>query len=200
MSLLNWLAGTTATSNRHLKADDLIARCLAGESGAHAALYKQYASLIYRLNYSLLQNSEDAEEVLQDAFEYAFRRLDQFDPAKSSFKTWLYRIAISRCRNKRRRKWLPTDPISQLMEQGIDIADDATPQPDEATALGEAQAEVWDALGTLSPKLREVAVLRYYDGLKYEEIGRILDIPAKTAESRMRLAHKALRSQLSGRV
>jgi RNA polymerase sigma factor (sigma-70 family) len=57
----------------------------------------------------------------------------------------------------------------------------------------ELQRDVWNALGQLSPKLRETAVLRYYYSLQYKEIGEILNISPKTAESRMRLAHKKLR-------
>ena len=150
--------------------------------------------MIYRLTYSLLQHKEDAEEVLQDSFEYAFRRLDHYNPHKSSFKTWLYQIAISRSRNKRRRKWLPTLSLGQLA--GQDVADPHAPQPDELAALNEKQQVVWQALRQLSGKLRETAVLRYYEGLSYSEIGGILGIPAKTAESRMRLAIKALREIL----
>lgn len=173
----------------------LIARCLSGDEAAYAALYDLHAGMAYRLAYSLLQNTQDAEEVLQDSFEYAFRRLDRYDPHKSAFKTWLYRITVSRCRNKRRRKWLPTVSLSELM--GREAADVDAPLPDHAAVLTEKQRAVWEALQELSPKLREVAVLRYYHGLQYGEIGAILDIPAKTAESRMRLAHKALRERLS---
>ena len=150
--------------------------------------------MIFRLAYSMLQHKEDAEEVLQDSFEYAFRKLAHYDAHKSSFKTWLYRIAISRCRNKRRRKWLPTFSLSQMV--GHEITDRDTPAPDEVVTLTEKQQQVWHALHELSPKLRETAVLRYYEGLTYVEIGDILDIPAKTVESRMRLAHKALRDLL----
>lgn len=172
----------------------LIARCLQNEEAAYIALYNTYAGLIYRLNYSLLQDKEDAEEVLQDSFEYAFRRLEQFDARKASFKTWLYRIALSRCRNKRRRKWLPTFSLNQIF--GLEPVDSHTPSPAEVVTLNEQQQRVWGALTQLSPKLRETAVLRYYEGLSYLEIGEVLDIPAKTAESRMRLAHKALRELL----
>jgi RNA polymerase sigma-70 factor (ECF subfamily) len=171
-----------------------IARCLHGDEAAYGLLYDQFASTIYRLTYNMLQHKEDAEEVLQDSFEYAFRKLDQYDPHKSAFKTWLYRIAISRCRNKRRRKWLPSVSLSQLINQ--EISDDQSPTPDEVLALGDEQQRVWQALAELTPKLRETAVLRYYEGLTYNEIGSILGIPAKTAESRMRLAHKALRDLL----
>ncbi len=172
----------------------LITRCLNGEDSAYVALYNQYSSMIYRLNYGILQNKEDAEEVLQDAFEYAFRKLAQYDPHKSAFKTWLYRIAISRCRNKRRRKWLPTFSLSQLTSQ--EVHDKETLSPDELVHMSEEQQRVWQAIHQLSPKLRETAVLRYYDGFTYKEIGAVLDIPAKTAESRMRLAHNALRELL----
>jgi RNA polymerase sigma-70 factor (ECF subfamily) len=178
--------------------DDLLVRCLAGEESAYLAVYNQYAAAIYRLCYSLLQDRQDAEEVLQDSFEYAFRKLDQYDARKAGFKTWLYQIAISRCHNKRRRKWLPTFSINWQVRE--EIADTETPTPAEMMAhtesLNEQQQLVWEALNQLTPKLRETAVLRYYEGLSYNEIGQILSIPPKTAESRMRLAHKALRELL----
>ena len=175
--------------------DQLLARCLKGEEGAFDAVYKEYAAVIYRLCFSLLQHREDAEEVLQDTFQYAFRKIENYDPGRASFKTWLYQIAVSRCRNKRRRKWLETLPLNNLF--GNQLEDEQTPTPSEAMALTEIQQSVWNAIGRLSPKLRETAVLRYYEGYTYVEIGRILSIPAKTAESRMRLAHKALRELLS---
>lgn len=174
----------------------VIERCLDGDEAAFAALYDQFANTIYRLTYSMLQHKEDAEEVLQDSFEYAFRKLDQYNPDKAAFKTWLYRIAISRCRNKRRRKWLPSISLSQIVNQ--EINDERTPTPDEVLALSDEQQQVWRALSKLTPKLRETAVLRYYEGLSYNEIGDILGIPPKTAESRMRLAHKALHDLLQG--
>lgn len=172
----------------------LIQRGISGEESAYVALYNHFAGMIYRLSYSLLQDRQDAEEVLQDSFEYAFRRLDQYDARKASFKTWLYRIAISRCHNKRRRKWLPTFSLSQWVDRPI--TDTETPAPEEASMLTGQQQMVWQALSQLSPKLRETAVLRYYEGLSYSEIGEVLAIPAKTVESRMRLAHKALKELL----
>lgn len=172
----------------------LISRCLNGEDSAYIALYNQYSGMIYRLSYGLLQSKEDAEEVLQDSFEYAFRKLANYDANKSAFKTWIYRIAISRCRNKRRRKWLPTFSLSQLTSQ--EVMDHDTPSPDDVLNMSEKQRVVWQALNELTPKLRETAVLRYYDGFTYAEIGAVLNIPAKTAESRMRLAHNALRELL----
>jgi len=176
----------------------LISRCLAGEETAYVALYNQYAGMIYRLCYSLLQHREDAEEVLQDSFEYAFRKLGAYDANKSAFKTWLYQIAVSRCHNKRRRKWLPTFSFNQLANQ--DVTDTDSPTPAERMQLTEQQQVVWTAIQELSDKLRETAVLRYYEGFSYVEIGQILGIPTKTAESRMRLAHNALREALAEQI
>ena len=193
--LLRWNDAIMTDSAPGDETDALIARCLAGEQRAYVELYDYYSGLIYRLSYSLLGDREDAEEVLQDSFEYAFRRLDHFDARKSAFKTWLYRIAVSRCRNKRRRKWLPSFSLSAF--DGDEPRDPAATPPDERALLSEQQHEVWAAVSDLSPKLREVAILRYYGGLPYAEIGQVLDIPPKTAESRMRLAHKALRERLS---
>lgn len=192
-TVLNWTGRVPVYADEQNQS--LIDRCLAGEESAYVALYNMYAGMIYRLTYGLLQNREDAEEVLQDSFEYAFRRLDRYDANKSAFKTWLYQIAVSRCRNKRRRKWLPTFSINQLT--GGELTDRETPTPDELSRLTEKQQMVWQALQKLSSKLRETAVLRYYDGLTYAEIGEIVGIPTKTAESRMRLAHKALRKLLA---
>lgn len=174
--------------------DYWVHQCLAGEESAYVEVYNQYAGLIYRLCFSLLRHREDAEEVLQDSFEYAFRRLQNYDPGKASFKTWLYQIAISRCRNKRRRKWLITTSINALTRE--QVADESVISPDDSITLNERQLLVWEALGDLSPKLRETAILRYYEGLTYAQIGDVLKIPAKTAASRMRLAHKALRKKL----
>ncbi len=174
--------------------DLLIARCLEGEESAYLAVYNQYAGMIFRLCFSLLQNKEDAEEVLQDSFEYAFRRLENYDSKKAGFKTWLYQISVSRCRNKRRRKWLVTLPLATFF---VDHAvDEITPTPAESMDLSEQQNMIWEAIGELSPKLREVSILRYYENMTYPEIGRVLSIPPKTAESRMRLAHKSLRQML----
>ena len=173
----------------------LIDRCLKGEEEAYIAVYNLLAASIFRLCFGLLQNKEDAEEVLQDSFEYAFRKLTHYDKQKASFKTWLFQIAISRSRNKRRRRWLDTVPLTQFL--GEQVVDESALSPTEALALSERQRMIWLALYRLSPKLRETTVLRFYEGLTYAEIGKVLSIPSKTAESRMRLAYASLKRDLS---
>ena len=71
-----------------------IARCSNGEQAGYDSLYDQFAPGIYSLCYSLLLNPEHAEDVTQESFVYAFKNLHRFDAQRSSFKTWLYTIAM----------------------------------------------------------------------------------------------------------
>lgn len=174
--------------------DVLIARCLRGDQTAFTALYNQYAPGVYRLCYGLVLNTQDAEDVVQEVFVYAFKNLRRFDPERAAFKTWLYTIAVSRSRNVYRRKRLPQVDISQLFS--LSIAAPRSETPEAALAQRNAQDALVRALATLTPPLREAVVLRYGHGLTYREIADVMDCPPKTAESRVRLAHNQLRGLL----
>jgi RNA polymerase sigma-70 factor (ECF subfamily) len=166
-----------------------IAKCLKGEQTGYAALYDQFAPGLYRLCYSLLLNREDAEDVAQESFVYAFKNLHRYDGRLSSFKTWLYTIAICRCRNVYRRHKPSLDLSSVLPAPKSET-------PEAAMARQSAKEAVEQALASLNPRLREAVVLRYGHGLTFREIAEVMDCPPKTAESRVRLAHDALRGTL----
>ncbi|MEJ2149428.1 MAG: RNA polymerase sigma factor [Chloroflexota bacterium] len=168
--------------------DELIDAAAGGDQRACTALYNRFVQAVYRLAYGVLLNQQDAEEVVQDSFGYAFQSLRRYDSARSSFRTWLYTITLSRCRNKRRRKWLPTLPLADMVEW----LPGREPNPEAAVEQLSIREMVWNALGELSPKQREAIVLRYFDGLTYREMAMVLGCPLKTAESRVRLAHETL--------
>jgi len=172
---------------------DLIQRCLSGDAYAGAELYQRWCGPIYRLAYAILRQEQDAEEVTQDVFVYALSRLASYDPAKAAFRTWLYTITISRCRNARRRKWLPTVALSHLLTVGIEPSAPDEESPEVRAAWQEIRTVLREALRVLSPRLREAVALRYNHGLTYREMAEILGCPQKTAESRVRLAHEQLR-------
>lgn len=173
--------------------DAIIARCLAGDQTGYSELYEMYAPGLYRLCYSLLMNREDAEDVAQEAFVYAFKNLCRFDPERASFKTWLYTIAISRCRNMYRRNRSLLNGLSQLLTT---LPGPGSETPEAALAQQSAEVALQKALRALSPRLREAIVLRYGHGMTYREMADVIGCPAKTAESRVRLAHSALRGML----
>lgn len=176
---------------------DLIARALQADQAAFATLYDRYAPSVYRLAYSVLLVEQDAEDVLQEAMVYAFRNLARYDERRGAFRTWLYTITISRCRNARRRKWLPTVALTHLLTIGVEPPTPADESPEIKAAWQDVRTALRQALQTLSPRLREAVALRYAQGLTYREMAEIMGCPQKTAESRVRLAHEQLRRAMS---
>ncbi|MEP7357086.1 MAG: sigma-70 family RNA polymerase sigma factor [Anaerolineales bacterium] len=165
-----------------------------GEEAACAALYQHFSPYVMRLCVGLLGSLEDAEEVAQDAFVYALGRLSHYDPARSAFSTWLYTIAVSRCRNKRRRKLLASLPLEFLADQRLGRPDRLLEQMLERRGVRD---QVWQALQGLPAHLREAVALRYLAEMRYKEIGRALECNPKTAESRVRLGLAAMRTALT---
>jgi RNA polymerase sigma-70 factor (ECF subfamily) len=173
-----------------------IVRALQGDQVAYATLYDRYAPGLYRLAYSILLVEQDAEDVLQESMVYAFRNLDHYDPERGAFRTWLCTITISRCRNARRRKWLPTVALTHLLNIGIEPPAPDDEQPEVKAAWAEVRLALHQALRALSPRLREAVALRYGQGLTYREMAEIMECPQKTAESRVRLAHEQIRKSI----
>lgn len=172
---------------------DLIARGARGDEAACAALFHAAYPPVLRLCLALLNHYEDAEEVAQDTFVYAFSRLDRYDAARSAFRTWLFTIALSRCRNKRRRRWLEQLPLEALAGRPA-----AVPREVE-TALERrgVRRQLWTALQALPGPLREAVILRYLAEMRYRELGATLGCNPKTAESRARLGLERMRRQLA---
>jgi RNA polymerase sigma-70 factor (ECF subfamily) len=172
---------------------DWLARGALGDEGACAALYDRFSPAALRLALGLLGDRQDAEEVVQDAFVYALRNLGQYDPARSAFSTWLYTITLSRCRNKRRRKWPMTLPLDFWAVEGLRRPDRLVENLLERRGV---RAELWRALQTLPPRLREPVALRYLGELRYKEVGQTLGCNPKTAEARVRQGLLQLRATL----
>jgi RNA polymerase sigma-70 factor (ECF subfamily) len=175
---------------------ELLAAARAGDQNACTRLFELTASSVYRLAYSLLLHRQDAEDVVQEVFVYAFGHLAQYDPQRGAFFTWLYTITVSRSRNARRRKWLPTIDLGQLLQIGLEPSAPEEDNPESTAIRHEAYQALGRALAQLSPRLHEAIVLRYTQQLTYKEMSAILNCPEKTAESRVRLAHAALRQHL----
>lgn len=177
--------------------DHLIQRWLeSGDEQAAEAIYQVHHERVYRLAYALLGNAGDAEEVMQDTLVYALTRINLYDPQRASFTTWLHIIAVSRCRDRKRRKRLPKVPlVGWTGFEGEPV--DQTTGPEGTAIVRENRHELWQALDQLSPKLREAIILRYWSGHTYQEMAQILRCPLPTAQSRVRLAYEQLRKLLA---
>ena len=169
----------------------LIRRWRAGDERAAQAIYDRFWDSSLGLAYSLLDDLADAEEVAQDALTYALTHIERYDPGRARFSTWLHTITVSRCRNKRRRRLLPTRSLLGWLRGGSDLADPA-PGPEHLAEKAGTQDEVWAAIQQLSQPLREAVILRHWADFTFQEIAAMLGCSMRTAQSRVRLAHKKL--------
>jgi RNA polymerase sigma-70 factor (ECF subfamily) len=174
----------------------LIERWRAGDERAAEALYDHFWDRTYWLCYGLLGDTADAEEVAQDALCYGLVNIARYDPNRSAFSTWLHTIAVSRCRNKRRRYRPQLVSLAAWLGVGRDLPD-PTENQESHLVRTEMRDEVWEAVQDLSARLREAIFLRYWAGHTYREMAKIMGCPVSTAQSRVRLAYQQLRTTLA---
>ena len=165
---------------------DIMTRAIEGDELSLRRLYDACFAAAFRLACLLLGDTHDAEEVVQDAFVYAFRNLARYDAEQGSFWTWLRVVVVSRCRNKRRRKWLPRVSLDVINEAGLTVIDPKpTSNPAQVLERSETRRVIWDALQQVSPGAREALVLRYFEGLSYKEMAEALGCSVDAARSRV---------------
>jgi RNA polymerase sigma-70 factor (ECF subfamily) len=158
----------------------------AGQAGDHAALERliaQYQRPLFGLCYGILQHAEDAEDAVQETFLRALRGLPDFRE-QASFRTWLFRIAVNLCLNRKRDR-RPSEPWDE--DRLSLFAEAGSP---EATAL--RRLRMVEALGTLLPRHRAILLLKEREGWSVAEIAAALGWKAKRVEHELSRARHAL--------
>lgn len=173
-----------------LSKDDLILlkKAQKGDISAFEQLVASNQGHIYNLCYRMMHNAQDAEDMAQEALLKAWRNLKRFN-AKSSFSTWLHRIAVNTCLDRLRKNKAKMISLQEMDEVGQTITDE------RATHLQERSAErqqIKDALKALPPKHRAIIILRDVQGYSYEEIAEILGCPMGTVRSRLARARNKM--------
>ncbi len=177
----------------------LVSLAAGGHDDALSELYRRYSGLLLRVAFGMLGNRQDAEEVLQEAFLYAWRRAEDYNPSLSSVSTWLVLITRSRSLDRlrarevsRRRRWQfqrEPEKTTQVSAQGF------------AYVLERERADrMRKAMDRLSPPLRQVLDLCFYRGLTQSEAAAQAGLPLGTIKSRTSYAMKKLRRELAGEV
>ena len=173
-----------------------------GDRAEFAHVVEEYSPLIYRLGLKMLNNPQDAEDILQETFIKAYRHIGSFD-GRSSISTWLYRIATNEALMLLRRK--RPDQISFEAP----LANETEPQeplqivdwcclPEEDYLTAEGQARLNEAIDRLPTSLRVVFLLRDIEGLSTRETAEVLDISEMAVKTRLSRARLRLREDLSG--
>ena len=185
------------TSDRRIvNVDDqrLIDQCLDGDAAAFGELVRRYQDRLYSTVYRLVDNPDDAQDVVQDAFLNAYQSLDRFK-GDSLFFTWLYRIAVNTAiSHKRKQRVLLSIDAGRQGAQPLD--DSEYSRPGEALERAEQGQRVQHALARLSPEHRTALILKDMEGQKYEEMAEILNVPIGTIRSRLHRARAELRELL----
>jgi RNA polymerase sigma-70 factor (ECF subfamily) len=187
---------------------ELVASCRTGDAQAFARLVQLHEGMVVNLSARLLGDPEEARDVAQEVFLQVFKRLDAFE-GRSSLKTWIYRIAVNQCHNRRRfwnrrrrDKERPLDDrvLAPLAETEANDAQstrrDASPY--QETLRHERARIVQSALLELCFEHRSVLVLREVEGLSCEEVASALGVPEGTVKSRLSRAREAMRRKLAG--
>jgi RNA polymerase sigma-70 factor (ECF subfamily) len=165
-----------------------------GTPEAFRPLYERYKDKVYSTAYRITGDASLAEDVTHDVFLLVYERLGQFR-RRSRFSSWLYRVTVNRAtdavRRRRRERWLFRARVGEDAEEG-EVAATAERTPEQAVEATELAEAVARALKELSLKLRTVVVLRYFEGLRYEEIAEVIGRSVGTVKSRLSRAHEKL--------
>ncbi len=170
---------------------DLIRRWQDGDMDAFAAIVRRWQRPIARFLARFLGSEAAIADLTQDVFVRAHRAIGRYREG-GTFSTWLYQIAVNLARDAARRTKHAPVPLAQ---------------PDEVAANGPSIESIWEGreraeavaivLAELPGPLREVLVLRHYEGVNFEQMSRMLGVPASTLKSRFAVALARARDQLT---
>ena len=182
--------------------DDLayVRRVQSGDVEAFDHLVLKYRERLFSIIYNLTSNREDAADLTQESFIKAFRSLKRFR-GRSSFFTWLYRIAINttltNLRKNRMRHFFSFEKIREEVSSAEIIEALVTrTNSDRSVMLGELQEKLNEALHKLSPKHRAVVVLFEIEELSHQQISEVMNCSIGTVRSRLHYAKQQLQAYL----
>src|SRR5215217_467458 len=171
----------------------VIEACQQGDRAAFQLLFETYKDKVFSIAvYSSGGDRAVADDVTQQIFLKLFTAIRQFR-GESEFTTWLYRLVVNACldERRRRRRWLPWGSTADMNSPG-----DRKPQERQYARLEISEA-VRNAISELKPQFRLPILLKYIEGLSYEEIAEVMGCSKGTVASRLNRGHSQLAKRLS---
>jgi RNA polymerase sigma-70 factor, ECF subfamily len=167
----------------------VVKRAQGGDSSAFEEIFKRYRHKVFSLSYRMTGNPVEAEDLCQEIFLQVIRKIGSFE-GRSSFSTWLYRVATNRSRDYLRRKKRAPDIVIQdddAQDRGIEDkgSEGIRGDPENSAISSEAQSLVQSALLELPMSLRVPLVLHELEDFQYQEVAGMLGLPVGTVKSRI---------------
>jgi RNA polymerase sigma-70 factor (ECF subfamily) len=171
---------------------EVIEACQRGDWDAFRLLFEVHQHRVFSIALRYCGDQSAAMDIAQETFLKLLSSIRDFRGG-ASFESWLYRIVVNRCLDyqRRRRRLMP------FLEGLLDIVREPSESALHELLRAEMAKDVQKIVGTLPPEQRIVVVLRYTEGLAYDEIAEILGCSAGTVASRLNRAHKVLERRLS---
>lgn len=181
---------------------ELVEAAKTGDQRAYAAIMGRYREPIYYLVLKMIRNESDAEDISIEAFEKAFKKLDQYTP-EYAFSTWLFRIATNHCIDFIRKKKLKTTSIDQVVDdgesEGMKIQIKGSSKDPEESYIEQQKIDLMrEYVDKLDEPYKTLVNLRYFKEWSYEEIVQKQGIPLGTVKAQLFRA-RALLSDLMRR-
>ena len=189
------LDATVLDASREDLVGNMVTACQRGDPGAFAQLFETYKDRVYSIALRFSGDPATALDIAQDTFLKLLSHIGDFR-GEARFDTWLYRMVANSCLDHKRRG-LRIAPFVESLDSLLD-----TLRPVRATVLedllrSEFQHSVQSVVAKLPAEQRIVVILRYTEGLAYDEISEILHCSSGTVASRLNRAHKTLERRLS---
>lgn len=178
-------------------APELIARCQKGDSTAFDELVAATQNSIFNIAFRILGNREDAQDVAQEVYLRVWRGLPAFR-AESKFSTWLYRVVVNACLNRKRQL---RGQLQLVDNENIwELLPEPAPEPLRRALRSEQNTRLWAAVDSLDDKYRLVITLFYQEEMSYQEIASLLVLPLGTVKAHLNRARVALAKILPGMI
>jgi RNA polymerase sigma-70 factor, ECF subfamily len=170
---------------------DLVERCRAGDMDAFERLYREHAPRLYSLARRMSGSADEADDLLQDIFLQAYRKLGSFK-GDAAIGTWLYRLALNLCVDFSRGRRAKMNRLTDTLD------DERAIEPPARRETPLARIDLERAIDQLPDGCREAFVLHDIEGLDHKEVGRVLGIAEGTSKSQVFKARMKLRALLNG--
>ncbi len=174
---------------------ELVARCRNGDLDAFEELYRQHSPRLYSVASRMAGTSADAEDLLQEIFLQAHRKLGTFK-GESALATWLYRLAMNVCLDFVRSRRARTDRLTDSLD---DDRPGAVPSPQTLPANGVARLDLERAVAGLPDGCRAAFLLHDVEGFEHHEVASILGVSTGTSKSQVHKARMKIRTYLARR-